>query len=210
MMIDSRMRQVVAGFCLAVLAGSAYATEGALNLALPESGFNSQASASFVLAANDSAVLAANAGAKQAPVTPAAEFEPPLLSGSNAHQYLGLGTIVLAGLTAVTASEGCEGSTCPANAPRDRTGTHAKLAYATVGMAAATIASGLVTHWDDFSLEDGWSDPDNLHVLLGVAGAGLMAYAVQKAASQATGKVDHAGLAEAGALGMVVAIKLTW
>ena len=109
----------------------------------------------------------------------------------------------------MTASEGCEHN-CPANQTRDLNSTHAKLAYATTAMAVATITSGLISHWGDFSTEDGWSDPDNLHVLLGVAGAALMAYAVQKSASQSTGQVSHAGIAELGALGMAVAIKLTW
>ena len=106
--------------------------------------------------------------------------------------------------------EGCEHNCNPATQPpRDVNGTHAQLAKATVAMAAATIVSGLITHWDDFSLEDGWSDPDNLHVLLGVTGAALMAYAVNKSANSSV-PVSHAGIAELGALGMLVAIKLTW
>lgn len=208
MKIDLRLWQLAAGVCLAALAGTGYAAEDTLDLTLPASRFDTRNAPPFMLAESDGG--AAPAKTHTAPVTPAAEFEPPLISGSNAHKYLGLGTIVLAGLTATTGSEGCEGASCPANAPRDVTGTHAKLAYATTAFAAATIATGLLSHWDDFSLEDGWSDPDNLHVLLGVTGAALMAYAVQQSASQTTGKVSHAGLAELGALGMVVAIKLTW
>jgi peptidoglycan/LPS O-acetylase OafA/YrhL len=117
-----------------------------------------------------------------------------------------LSTIVLAALTALTAPEECNDINCP---PRDVNGTHATLAKATIAMAAATIASGLYAHWNDFSLEDGWSDPDNLHVLLGVTGVALMAYAVNKSANSSV-PVSHAGIAEAGALLMVVAIKLTW
>ena len=207
MTVDLKLRQLAAAVCLAALAGTGYAAEPTLDLTLPASGFYAQDTQSFMLAANDTEVVKVKNNV--APVAPAAEFEPPLLSGSNVHKYLGLGTIALAAATAMSASEGCEHN-CPANQPRDVTGTHATLAYATTAFAAATIATGLITHWDDFSLEDGWSDPDNLHVLLGVAGAALMAYAVQKSASQSTGKVSHAGIAELGALGMVVAIKLTW
>jgi hypothetical protein len=108
----------------------------------------------------------------------------------------------------VTAPEGCEHN-CAANTPRETNGTHAKLAKATVAMAAATIATGLIGHWNDFHLEDGITDPDNLHVLLGVTGAALMAYAVNKSMHSST-EVSHAGIAEMGALGMVAAIKITW
>ena len=76
-------------------------------------------------------------------------------------------------------------------------------------MAAATIATGLIAHWDDFHMEDGLTDPDNLHVLLGVTGAALMAYAVNKSMNSSA-QVSHAAIAEMGALGMVAAIKITW
>ncbi len=201
MKVTVRLGRLVAGVCIAALSGAACAAERSMNLSLP-SGVE-QSPRTIVLAANEGRTDKSNI------VAPAAPFEPPLWSGSNAHQYLGLGTIALAGLTAMTASEGCEHN-CPANQQRDMNGTHAKLAYATTAFAAATIASGLYSHWDDFSAEDGWTDPDNLHVLLGVTGAALMAYAVQKSASQSTGQVSHAGTAIAGTVGMVVAIKLTW
>jgi hypothetical protein len=162
---------------------------------------------SFKLAANDKETLVKKQG-NAAPEVQKSEFEPPLVTRGKVHQYLGLGTIVLAGLTAVTAPDGCENN-CAANTPRETNGTHAKLAKATVAMAAATIATGLIGHWDDFHLEDGISDPDNLHVLLGVTGAALMAYAVNKSMHSST-EVSHAGIAEMGALGMVAAIKITW
>ena len=76
-------------------------------------------------------------------------------------------------------------------------------------MAAATIVSGLIVHWGDIHLDDGFSDPDNLHVMFGVSGAALMAYAVNKSKHSAV-PVSHAGIAELGAIGMLVAIKLTW
>lgn len=140
--------------------------------------------------------------------TPQTPYEPPLLTGSNTHLALGLTTIALAAATAATAPGENEGA-LPANYVRETNGTHAKLAKATVAMAAATITSGLLVHWDDFHLEDGLTDPDNLHVLLGVSGAALMAYAVNKSANSSV-PVSHAGMAELGALGMVAAIKLTW
>jgi hypothetical protein len=78
-----------------------------------------------------------------------------------------------------------------------------------VNLAAATIITGLIYHWNDFSTEDGWTDPDNMHVMLGVAGALTMAYAVQKS-RQSDVQVSHAFPAELGALAMAVGIRLTW
>jgi hypothetical protein len=208
MIFDLKLKHLAAGLCLAALTTTGYAAESSLDLSLPSSRYFAQDSKSFMLAANDTEVIKAKSNS--APVTPAAEFEPPLITGSNVHKYLGLGTIVLAGLTMVTnPGEGCEHN-CAANAPRDTNGIHGQLGKATAAMAVATVASGLMAHWDDFSLEDGWSDPDNLHVLLGITGAALMAYAVEKSASQSTGTVSHAGMAEVGAIGMLLAIKLTW
>jgi len=205
MKIKLRLMQVASGACLAALAISAQAAEQMLDLTLPASSFYTGNENSFMLAATDSDVVKANINTQAA--TPAApEFEPPLFSKRKIHQYLGLSTIALAGLTALAAPEACTDSNCP---PRPVNGTHATLAKATIVMAAATIATGLYAHWNDFSLEDGWSDPDNLHVLLGVTGAALMAYAVNKSANSSV-PVSHAGIAEAGAVLMVVAVKLTW
>ncbi|MFA6120684.1 MAG: hypothetical protein WCT35_03475 [Sideroxydans sp.] len=193
-----------AGIALLLMAGAVHAQDISLNL--PAQTYVRNAG-SFMLAANETDVLVKK---ESAPVVtaPKEPYEPPLLSGSNTHLALGLATIVAAGLTAVTAPEENEGA-IPANYKRDTNGAHAQLAKATVALAAATIASGLIVHWDDFHFEDGFSDPDNLHALLGVTGAALMAYAVNKSANSSV-PVSHAGVAELGALGMIVAIKLTW
>lgn len=137
------------------------------------------------------------------------EKEDGAFTTSNAHQYMGLATIALAAATAMTAPEECESSAC-ANIPRETDGTHAKLAWATVGMATATVVTGVIAHWDDFAFEDGLTDPDNLHVILGTVGAALMGYAAWKSAQVKTGQVSHAGTAIAGAVGMGLAIALTW
>ena len=137
------------------------------------------------------------------------DFAPSLLSRDNAHLYLGLATIVAAVATAASAPSSCD-QNCPNPAPpREVNGTHAQLAQATLGLAAATIVTGIWAHWDDFYLEDGITDPDNLHVLLGVSGAALMAYAVNKSLGSSI-KVSHAGEAELGAALMLVGIKLVW
>jgi hypothetical protein len=196
--------------CLAALSGTAFAQESAFDMPMTSSAYVKDYESFKLAAANDTQVSVKKSDSA-APVVAATPFEPPLITGGKVHQYLGLGTIVLAGLTAVTApGEGCETNcTAQANQPRQTNGTHAKLAKATVAMAAAAITTGLITHWDDFHLADGITDPDNLHILLGVTGAALMAYAVNKS-KNSTVPVSHAGIAEMGALGMVAAIKITW
>lgn len=191
----------------AALTGTSHAQETTFDLPLTSSAYVKDFESFKLAAANDADVLVKKSNSA-APELKKSEFEPAMFTKSNAHKYLGLGTIVLAGLTAMTAPEGCEHN-CTANTPRETNGTHAKLAKATVAMAVATIATGLIGHWDDFHLEDGFTDPDNLHALLGVTGAALMAYAVNKSMHSTT-QVSHAGIAEMGALGMVAAIKIEW
>ena len=194
------------GVCLAAFSGTVFAQEAAV--ALPSaSGAYIRDYEAFKLAANetDGQVKKSSSASPEAKKS---EFEPSWLTGSKTHQYLGLATIVGAGLTALTAPEGCENN-CSASTKRETNGTHAHLAEATVAMAAATIVTGVLAHWDDIHFGDGFTDPDNLHVMLGVSGAALMAYAVNKSRHSSV-PVSHAGIAEAGALGMVAAIKITW
>lgn len=194
--------------CLVALSGTAFAQDAAFELPRVSDAYIKDYD-SFKLAANDQDVSGSKAGS--ASVVKNSTFEPPLITGAKVHQYLGLGTIVLAGMTALTApGEGCE-TNCAAVAqqPRQTNGTHAKLAKATVAMAGAAIITGLITHWDDFHVADGIADPDNQHILLGVTGAAMMAYAVNKSKNSAV-PVSHAGIAELGALLMVAAIKITW
>jgi hypothetical protein len=191
---------------LAALSGTAFAQDAAFEFPSASSAYVKDYE-SFKLAANEQETLVKKQNSA-APEVKQSEFKPSWLTGSKVHQYLGLGTIVAAGLTAMAAPEGCEHN-CSANTPRETNGTHAKLAKATVAMAAATIVTGVMVHWDDIHLADGFVDPDNLHVMVGVTGAALMAYAVNKSKNSAT-PVSHAGIAELGALAMVAAIKITW
>jgi hypothetical protein len=218
---------IAASICLAALSGMVYADDTVANLALPTAAsfytsnllslnsrsFNSQSfdSNAYLLAANEADAVRGQADATSAitaPVTPAAEFKPPLMSGRKAHQYLGLGTVALAGLTMLAAPGEAEGVS--QTQPRQTSGTtHTRLARATAAMAAATVMAGLIYHWDDIHWEDPFTDPDKMHARLAAAGALLMLYAVNKSAKSAV-PTSHAGMAELGAVAMVVAIKLTW
>lgn len=201
MTVVNKLARLLLAACLAGCSAAAYAAGPLLDLSLPQEREQIRADKPLLLAATD--IGNTNAGGNSTAVAKET-FEPKLFSGSKMHQYLGVGTAVFAAAAFMTHPH----PTDP-NAPRETNGTHAQLAKATVAMAAATVATGLYTHWDDFSTEDGWSDPDNLHVLLGVTGAALMAYATVRSANSAV-PVSHAAMSELGALGMVVAIKLTW
>lgn len=199
-------RNMVASACLAALSGMAYAGDTVQDIAIPSiASTYTNGSKSYMLALND-----ADAAQKQAsstPVTQAAEFEPPMFSGSNAHKYLGLGTLALVVATALAPKPPEIEGRAPTQAELDaqKSSTHAKLGRAAATMAAATVTTGLLAHWDDFHLEDGWTDPDNMHALLGTAGALGMLYAVSKAPGG-----GHAGVGMAGGVAMGIAVKLTW
>lgn len=202
-----RFRNIVASACLAALSGMANAGDAVQDIAIPTiASPYTNGSKSYMLALND-----ADAAQKQtsaaAPVTQAAEFETPMFTGSNAHKYLGLGTMALLVATVIGPKPEEYEHTTPTQAQLDaqKSSTHAKLGRATAALAAATVATGLMAHWDDFHMEDGWTDPDNLHVMLGTAGALAMLYAVSNAPAG-----GHAGMGMAGGAAMAVAIKLTW
>jgi len=201
-----KLKSTLAGLCILAASGVAHAQDAVLDLSMPAA---SKASHSFILAANDTP---ANLPASVTSSTPNAEFEPAFFTADNLHQYAGWATLALVAGAALSApGEGCEGAAC-ANQPvqkRQTNGTHAKIAKAAAAMAAFTVVDGLLTHWDDFHMEDGFSDPDNLHVMLGTVGAAMMMYAVNKSANSTT-PVSHAGIAELGGVAMAVAVKLTW
>ncbi len=222
-----RRNHVAAGVLLAVLSGLAYADETTANFQLPTAAANFYTAndpllkdrpsdarranpKGYLIAANDGAAAQGQAG--DTFVDPAEQFQPAWLTGRKAHEYLGLGTVVLAGLTALAAPSSCEENCLPASQqpPRQTSGTaHTRLARATGAMAIATVITGLLYHWDDFHLGDGFADPDNQHVALAGTGALLMLYAIDKSMHSSV-PTSHAGYAELGAVAMVVAIKLTW
>jgi len=205
-----RFNIIVATICMTALAGVAHADDAAMSIELPSvsSVYARNApfvdSKSYMLALNESAATKGNI---TSPVTQTAEFEPPLFTGSNTHKYLGLGTLALVIATIIAPKPPEVEDRAPTQAELDaqKSSTHAKLGRAAATLAAATVVTGLLVHWDDFHLEDGLSDPDNQHALLGTAGALAMLYAVSKAPGE-----GHAGMGMAGGAAMIVAIKLTW
>ena len=211
--LNFKVRNIAASISLATLSGMVYADDTVVNLALPTAAsfytrnllsLNSRSfnSPPYLLAANEADAVQGQAGATSAittPATPAVEFKPPLFTTSKAHEYLGLGTLALFGLTMITPPD-TEKNTTPKT-----TGVHQSLGRATAAMATATVATGILFHWDDFHFADGFADPDNLHAMLGTAGALAMLYAVSVAPGH-----NHSGAGIAGGATMVLAIKLNW
>ncbi|MBF0224927.1 MAG: hypothetical protein HQK76_05675 [Desulfobacterales bacterium] len=102
------------------------------------------------------------------------------------HKYAGYSTLLLAGATAVSSSNRY---------------THYGLAYSTVGMAMATLWSGIYEYSDRFDLDEGITSEDNLHIILGIIGtlACLTAVAIADSGKNAR----HGGIGGTGAGTMV-------
>ena len=80
--------------------------------------------------------------------------------------------------------------------------THRVLGWTTAGLAAATMAFGLVAHYGEVGPDRGW-DANNVHALLGMAGGTMMILAPFVAPQPA-----HRALGELGALTM--GLSMVW
>jgi hypothetical protein len=216
MKCKNKFKNIAVGIYLTTISGMVYAGERVNLDQLTAASFYTHHiesldppfhSSPYLLAANETKGIQGQTDAPE----PASEFHPPWISGRKVHQYLGLGTVVLAGLTVLASpGEGCENCSSTTQQPRQTSGTtHSRLARATAAMAVATVMSGLVVHWNDIYWEDSFFDPDKMHARLAAAGALLMLYAVNTSAHSSV-PVSHSGIAELGAVAMVVAIKMTW
>lgn len=158
------------------------------------SGYSLLPSDSIYLAQNDSGTPAYSASAEENP------FRESWFTANKIHGYLGLSSLILAGVAAATAPDDDDGAAVQSNR-----GTHHNAATAAAALGAASATSGFILHWDDVNLENGILDRDNLHMLLGVlATAGFIA-----AVSQAP-EESHAGLGMAGGVAMGIGIVLEW
>lgn len=196
----NQLRCLAAGFIFTLVAGAAYAEDGGSNPSqLP--GVPYVKAVRSMLASDDAA--SAMAKARSGSAQSNSEFKEPWISGFKVHEYLGLATIGSAIATSLTAPSSCH-TNCSSQPPTS--GTHQTLGRTTGVLALATVATGLLFHWDDMHLfEDGLSDPDTQHWLLGGAGALILADAVSRAPAK-----SHAGQAELGAGMMLIAVKLAW
>ena len=183
-----RLRSFVLGISLSMLTATSYAESSGLNLSLPENNYNLSRQTPLYLAVNN----VGNENHQQLAVKASPEpFEEPLFSENKIHQYLGLGTLGMVVLSAIS--------------PKEEDGIHEYAAVLAAAGGAATVTSGLISHWDDFDLSKGITEPDNMHFLLGTLGAAAMLAAIAQAPDS-----GHNNFGIAGGVAMGVAIKLTW
>jgi hypothetical protein len=117
-------------------------------------------------------------------------FHERMFTANKVHKYLGIGSIAMAVLAAIS--------------PKEEDGAHEYLARGAAALGGAAMATGFAFHHEDIELKNGFGDPDNLHALL--TSFGTMGYLL--AVSNAPDA--HAGFGIGGLLSMGVGIKLTW
>lgn len=123
------------------------------------------------------------------------------ITANKIHKYLGLGSLAAAGMTLLTVGAADEGE----NGGKADGGIHETFARTATGLGIGAVITGLLFHWDDITLGNGFSDPDNLHMLLTTLGTLGYAEAVNKAPGG-----GHAGYGASGALSMALGIKMVW
>lgn len=123
------------------------------------------------------------------------EYEDRWFTANKIHQYLGIGSLSLAVLSAIAPKP-----------PKDNLddGLHRDLANGAAALGGAALATGLMFHYDDI-FNNGFSDPDNLHALYTTLGVIGYALAIDEAPEG-----QHAGIGILGAVFMTIGIKMTW
>jgi len=122
-------------------------------------------------------------------------------TANKVHEYLGLGSLLLAGAAILAPKEGDEGNV----SGNSDSGAHHNLATGAAVLGAGAVLTGAVFHFDDIEFNRGLRDPDNLHALLATIGALGFAMAVSEAPDD-----SHAAYGIVGAVSMAAAIKITW
>jgi len=123
------------------------------------------------------------------------------LTANKIHKYLGLGSLAAAGMTLLTVGTADEGE----NGGKADGGIHETFARTATGLGIGAVITGLLFHWDAITLSNGFSDPDNLHMILSTLGTLGYAEAVNKAPGG-----GHSGYGAAGAVSMALGIKMVW
>ncbi len=148
---------------------------------------------SWQVAASD---MAKTSGKSNPTDEPAAEYKTRWFTSNKVHQYLGIGSIALAGLTVIAPKP-------DEDDPED--GVHHALGEGAAVLGGLAVATGLGFHYEDLKLNRGFKDPDNLHALLATLGTIGFFAAVDEAPEG-----GHAGLGVVSGLAMLTAIKITW
>lgn len=105
------------------------------------------------------------------------------------HKYLGYGTVLMAGVTAVSHSD---------------EDFHESAAYVTAAGALSTLLTGYLAHSQRFDADEGLLTKDNLHIALGTLGAVLLTTAV--AIADDGEESSHSGLGVIGGVLMTLGV----
>ncbi len=120
------------------------------------------------------------------------QYQDRLFTRNKMHQYLGLGAIAAGLLSAI--------------APKENDGLHEDAARLSSLLAAGSVTTGFIYHWDDIGGEGGLlTDPDNIHTLL--AGLGALGIVISTATAPGSG---HATTGMLGLTAMLIGVKYTW
>ncbi len=117
-------------------------------------------------------------------------YKDRLITANKLHKYMGIGSLGAALLTTAT--------------PKEEDGAHEALGQTAAALGIGAIITGLIFHWDDIDLGNGFSDPDNLHLALTTLGTLGFVAAVGEAPE------GHVGSGIGGAVSMAIGIKMVW
>ena len=117
-------------------------------------------------------------------------YEERLITANKLHKYLGIGSLGAAILTGAM--------------PKEEDGAHEAFGKTAAALGIGAVITGLIFHWEDIDLGNGFGDPDNLHLALTTLGTLGMASAVSEAPA------GHAGPGGVGAISMAIGIKMIW
>ncbi len=145
-----------------------------------------------------SAIILAAAGVPEsvpteslAPPANIIPYKPKSFTGNTLHKYLGIGSLAAAILTGIS--------------PKTYDGPHEYFADTAAVLGLGAMITGFTFHGDEINLSNGFSDPDNLHMLL--TSVGTMGYSLAVAEG---GDDNHVSYGTAGFLSMAVGVKLVW
>jgi len=139
-----------------------------------------------------------------------ATFEESYFTANKMHMYLGIGSLVAAGLAGMTAPD-AENPAVVAQQKRSTNTTHYYLGTAAAALGGAAVVSGLMLHLDDIQMNNGVLDPDTLHMVLTMLGTAGYVYAVSKGPRVIGGPSNgHAAAGMAGAALMATGIAFEW
>lgn len=139
----------------------------------------------------------------------ASDYHNPIFSANKFHKYMGIGAVVMGAVTALSAPD-AENEGVPSANVKVNDGFHQASAITATTMAVLATASGFLFHYKDLSLANGLTDPDNMHMMLGLLGTLGYVSAVANAPDDGVGGDGHSSLGIAGGASMLIGIKLEW